>query len=151
MARPNAGADEHASGNLPLLSSVERETARDETDAVEPTIWSRLLLVALDGPRIAHGRRVGIRARMALAATLSKQIPVLVEPDLHVLETPCVGVRELAGSCSLAQLSLFFDELLDALKHLFIVHERYLGADCRIRDASLYRGPVGPSVDLAAA
>src|SRR5438128_12271606 len=114
MARPNGGADERASGTFRYCrQSNARQRATTRTRRTD--VWSRLLLVVLDGPRIAHGRRVGIRARMALAATLSKQIPVLVEPDLHVLETPCVGVRELAGSCSLAQLSLFFDELLDAL------------------------------------
>ena len=68
----------------------------DDTFANEPpspTIFSGLLLVALDDLGVANLRRVGILPGLAQRAALAQEVPALVERDLDRLRAGCARSR----------------------------------------------------------
>jgi hypothetical protein len=78
------------------------------------------LLVALDDVGWSSGGVVGICAGVASGASLSKEVPALVEGDLDVLQS-CRLIVGPFGAGAL-EVVFFIDELVDAVEDLGVVH-----------------------------
>src|SRR3954454_14096167 len=78
--------------------------------------------VALDGPRVAHLRAIGILARVAQRSPLALVVPQAIELDPCLLEGPRLArgvARRLRVAAQPLPLAL---ELLDACLHLLVAH-----------------------------
>jgi len=74
----------------------------------------RLLLVFLDDLRRPDLRLVGVFAELALGPALSKQVPALIQLDLHLREPALIVGRKSAVR---PQAMLFIDQLFDVLHY----------------------------------
>jgi hypothetical protein len=83
-----------------------------------------LLPVSLDRIGVANVSLVWVRARVALRATLSEQIPAAVELDLHIAKSLLIGFEGfvVVGLLAGAKLVLFGDEALDPVGDGFVAH-----------------------------
>jgi len=72
----------------------------------------RLLLIALDNRRRAHLRAVRVLAELAQGATLSEQVPTLIQFDLDRLEADLLAVVERS---LLIEPLFLLNEILDVI------------------------------------
>ncbi len=88
------------------------------------TIPIALLPIVLDDAFAANVSDARILAGVAACTALTQEVPKLVELHGDGIETRAVVVRQLAVLSVLQQMMFLFDETLDMVAYLAIVHGR---------------------------
>src|SRR5260370_34419173 len=80
----------------------------------------------LDDVFIAHPGFFGVESKFSAGAALSQEIPALVQSDFYFVHAGTLSFVELAPFFLFHELMFFFDQFVNAIQNLAIVHSLLL-------------------------